>query len=67
MWFVAGFGFSEDCMMLKKLKFFLALETCQLRALYMSGSPDMWTYLVFLLNKNFNFPNLKQLVLNSLH
>ncbi|XP_011021881.1 PREDICTED: apoptotic chromatin condensation inducer in the nucleus-like isoform X1 [Populus euphratica] len=67
MWFVAGLGFSEDCMMLKKLKFFLALETFQLRALYMSGSPDMWTYLVFLLNKNFNFPNLKQLVLNSLH
>uniref|UniRef100_A0A6N2LY53 SAP domain-containing protein n=1 Tax=Salix viminalis TaxID=40686 RepID=A0A6N2LY53_SALVM len=65
MWFVAGFGFSEDCMVLK-LKFFLALETFELRTLYMSGSLNMWTYLVFLLNKNFNFPNLKQLVLNSL-
>ncbi|KAG6775441.1 hypothetical protein POTOM_018892 [Populus tomentosa] len=51
MWFVAGFGFSEDCMMLKKLKVLLALETFQLRALYMSGSPDMWTYLVFLFPK----------------
>ena len=31
--------------------FFLALETFELRALYMSGMIFMWTYLVFLLNK----------------
>ncbi|KAF9681924.1 hypothetical protein SADUNF_Sadunf05G0053800 [Salix dunnii] len=65
MWFVAGFDFSEDCMVLK-LKFFLALETFELKTLNMSGSLNMWTYLVFLLNKNFNFPYLKKLVLKFL-